>query len=290
MQTVGDARSWAVEKLAKARMKSPALSADLLLGFTLGWNRVRIISHTEQPIAEDLWNHYKDLVARHASGEPLHYITGEREFYGLSFRVTPAVLIPRPETEVLVEKSVELMRSLSSPVRFVDVGAGSGCIAVSIAHAVPSAIGWAVDISGDALEIARKNAVRHGVADRIQLVRGDLLECFPPEPRFNFVLSNPPYVPLQEYDNLPLDVRDFEPHLALFGGESGLEIYSRLIPGVPSLLVPGGYLLVESGAGQAEQIRKLAEKAGLSVEIILKDLQGIPRCLVARKLPRRNNG
>jgi release factor glutamine methyltransferase len=290
MQTVSEARSWAAAILAKARVRSPALSADLLLGFTLGWDRVRIISHTEQPITEDLWNHFKTLVARHASGEPLHYITGEREFYGLSFRVTPAVLIPRPETEILVEKAIELIQSHSSPARFVDVGAGSGCIAVSIAHAVSSCIGWAVDISNDALKIACENAARHGVADRIQFARGDLLECFLPEPRFDFVLSNPPYVPLSECDNLPLDVRDFEPHLALFGGESGLEIYSRLIPGIPSLLVPGGYLLVESGAGQAEQIRELAEKAGLSVEMILNDLQGIPRCLVARKIPRRNNG
>jgi release factor glutamine methyltransferase len=290
MQTVGEARSWAFGELLKAGVRSAALSADLLLGFTLGWDRVRIISHTEQLIAEDRWNHYKTLVARHASSEPLHYITGEREFYGLSFRVTPAVLIPRPETEILVEKTIELMRSHSSPARFVDVGTGSGCIAVSIANAVPSCTGWAVDISDDALEIARENAVRHGVADRIQFIRGDLLECFLAAPRFDFILSNPPYVALQECDNLPPDVRNFEPHLALFGGESGLEIYSRLIPGVPSHLVPEGYLLVESGAGQAEQIREIAESAGLSFEIILNDLQGIPRCLVARKISRGNNG
>ncbi len=266
------------------------LSADLLLGFALGWDRVRIISHTEQPIAEDLGNHFKKLVARHASGEPLHYITGEREFYGLPFRVTPAVLIPRPETEILVEKAIELMQRHSSPARFVDVGAGSGCIAISIAKAVPSSTGWAVDISCEALEIARENAVRHGVADRIQFIRGDLLECFLAELRFDFILSNPPYIALRECDNLPPDVRNFEPHLALFGGESGLEIYSRLIPGVPPHLVPGGYLLVESGAGQAEQIREIAESACLSVEMILNDLQGIPRCLVARKISRRSNG
>ena len=124
---IGDARRWAGEKLTRAGVRSTALAADLLLGFTLGWDRVRIISHMEQPIDEDRWNHFKNLVARHALGEPLHYITGEREFYGLSFRVTPAVLIPRPETEILVEKAIELIQSNSAPARFVDVGAGSGC-------------------------------------------------------------------------------------------------------------------------------------------------------------------
>jgi release factor glutamine methyltransferase len=290
MRTVGEAKSWAAEMLAKARVKSAALAADILLGFTIGWDRVRIISHPEQPVTDDVWNNFQNLVARHASGEPLHYITGEREFYGLPFRVTPAVLIPRPETEILVEKTIALMHGYSFPVRFLDIGTGSGCIAISIAHAVPSCTGWAVDISGDALEIARENASRHGVADRIQFVRGDLLEDLSAELRFEFILSNPPYVPLRECDNLPPDVRNFEPHIALFGGESGLEIYSRLMPQVPSHLVPGGHLLVESGAGQAERIRETTERAGLSVETILNDLQGIPRCVVARKISRRNDG
>jgi release factor glutamine methyltransferase len=290
MRTVGEVQSWALETLSKAQVKSAALAADLLLGFAIGCDRIRIISHPEKPVTDEIWNEFKNLVARHASGEPLNYITGEREFYGLSFRITPAVLIPRPETEILVEKTIALMQGYSPPVRFVDIGTGSGCIAISIAHAVPSCTGWAVDISDDALDVAHENAFRHGVADRIQFVRGDLLEDFSAEPQFEFILSNPPYVPLREYDNLPPDVRNFEPHMALFGGESGLEIYSRLIPRVPSLLVPGGYLLVESGAGQAEQIQEIVEKAGLSVEEILNDLQGIPRCLVARKISGRNDG
>jgi len=290
METVGSARHWAVGKLTGAGVQSPGLAADLLLGFTLGWDRVRIISHPEQPLAEDPWNRFIILVNRHASGEPLHYITGEREFYGLSFRVTPAVLIPRPETEILVEKAIGLLRSRPSPARCLDVGTGSGCIAVSIADAVPTCTGLAVDISDDALKIARENAIRHGVDKRIQFIRSDLLSCFLPETVFDFVLSNPPYVPLEEYDNLPNDVKDFEPKPSLLGGKSGLGIYSRLIPCVPLHLVPGGYLLLELGAGQAEPVRMLAEKAGLSVEMILNDLQGIPRCLVARKIFRRNHG
>jgi release factor glutamine methyltransferase len=290
MRTIADTRSWAVNELRKARIKSPELSADLLLGFMLGWDRVRIITHTEQFLEEDLRIRFKNLVARHASGEPLNYLTGEREFYGLAFRVSPAVLIPRPETEILVEKAIELLQNRSSPARFVDVGAGSGCIAVTIAHEVPSSTGWAVDISAAALEIAHENAGRHGVAGRIHFVQGDLLECLLPESCFDFILSNPPYVPIEECDNLPSDVRDYEPHLALFGGESGLEIISRLIPEASSRLVPGGYLLLESGASQAERIRMLAEKAGMSIELILNDLQEIPRCLVARKISRRDDG
>ncbi len=290
MRTIGDARSWATEKLRRSQTKSPELAADLLLGFALGCDRVKIVTHPEQFVDRDCRIRFENLVARHASGEPLNYLTGEREFYGLSFRVSPAVLIPRPETEILVEKAIELMKSRPAPSMFVDVGAGSGCIAVAIAHEVSSSAGWAVDISAAALEIARANAIRHGVADRIHFIQGDLLRCLLPEPRFDFVLSNPPYVPVEEYDNLPHDVRDYEPRLALAGGESGLEIYSRLIPEASSRLAFGGFLLLESGAGQAGRIRALAEAAGLSVEWVLNDLQEIPRCVVARKLSRRNDG
>jgi release factor glutamine methyltransferase len=279
----------AVEELRRAKVISPELAADILLGFTLGWDRVRIISHPEEAIVEDLWINFKNLIERHASGEPLHYLTGEREFYGLSFRVTPAVLIPRPETELLVEKTIELLKVYPSPARFLDIGAGSGCIAIAIAREVTSTTVWAVDISAAALNVAKQNADRHGVADRIHFVQGDLLDSFLPNESFDFILSNPPYVPLSECDNLPSDVRDYEPHLALFGGETGLEIYSRLIPRVPSHLAPGGYCLIESGAGQSEQIRELIEKAGMSIQMILNDLQGISRCLVARKI-WRNNG
>ncbi len=286
---IRDARTRAVEELRRGDVKSPELAADLLLGFTLGWDRVRIISHPEKAITEDLWIHFKSLVQRHASGEPLNYLTGEREFYGLSFRVTPAVLIPRPETELLVEKTIELLKSYPSPARFLDIGAGSGCISIAIAHEVPSAIGWAVDISAAALEVAKQNACRHGVADRIHFLQGDLLESFLPNSTFDFILSNPPYVPLEECDTLPSDVINYEPHLALFGGLTGLEIYSRLIPQVPGHLVPEGYLLIESGAGQTERIQELIEKTGLSLQMILNDLQEIPRCLIARKI-WRNNG
>jgi release factor glutamine methyltransferase len=289
MQTVAAARTWAIQELKRARVISPPLSADLLLCFVLGWDRVRVLSHAEESISEAACVRFQGLVLRNAQGEPLQYLTGVQEFYGLAFQVKPGVLIPRPETEILVEKAVHLIGDWSlTRTRFLDVGTGSGCIAIAVAHAVPSAKGWAVDISADALEIARGNAARHGLAERILMVQSNLLDCFPRNPCFDLILCNPPYIALKDYDSLPSDVRDHEPHAALFGGETGLELFRELIPEIPPRLAAGGYLLLELGAGQAEEIRQLVEDAGLFVETILPDLQGIPRCLVGRKLPRSN--
>jgi len=287
MHTVASARTWAVDELKRAKVENPSLTADLLLGFILNWDRVRILSHGEHAVADGAWVAFNELIDRRIKGEPLQYLTGEREFYNLSFRVTPDVLIPRPETELLVEKAIELIRGSFSNARFLDVGTGSGCIAVSVAHSVPSSRGWAVDISAGALRIASANSMRHDVSERLQLVRANLLDCFLPKHCFDLILCNPPYIPLDDYGSLPFEVRDHEPQEALFAGESGLEIYHRLIPEGLSRLVPGGYLLVELGADQADSVSKIFEDAGLSVEMIVDDLQGIPRCLVGRKLLRR---
>jgi release factor glutamine methyltransferase len=287
MHTVASARAWAIYEFKKAQVESPALTADLLLGFVLGWDRVRVLSHAEQSVPQEAWVRLQGLVFRRLEGEPLQYLTGEKEFYGLVFRVTPDVLIPRPETETLVEKAIQIIRSRSlARTRFVDIGTGSGCIAISVAHEIPNSIGWAVDISAAALRIAHENAVRNQVAERILLVQADLLECFPRKSCFDFVLCNPPYVPLEEYDSLTTEVRDHEPHYALFGGDSGLEIYRRLMPEVSSRIVSGGFLLFELGAGQAECVVPLVEREGFSVEMIENDLQGIPRCLIGRRLHR----
>jgi release factor glutamine methyltransferase len=287
MHTVAAARAWAVGEFKRARVQSPTLTADLLLGVVLGWTRVRVLSHTEDRVPKQAWIRLQNLVHRRIRGEPLQYLTGEKEFYGLVFCVTPEVLIPRPETEILVEKAIGLLRNHSAgEIRFADIGTGSGCIAISLLHEIPLSVAWAVDISCAALRIAHENAVRNQVADRILLIQADLLECFPRHPCFDFLLCNPPYVPLKEYDSLPSEVRDHEPHDALFGGDSGLEKYRRLVPEVSSRLVPGGYLLLELGSGQAEQVAQLVECAGFEVEMIENDLQGIPRCLVGRKFQR----
>jgi release factor glutamine methyltransferase len=285
MHTVADARSWAIEELKRAQAGNPLLTADLLLGYVLGWERVHVLSRTERLVPEEAWIRLQDLVCRRIHGEPFQYLTGEQEFYGLVFRVAPGVLIPRPETEILVEKALGLIGNrLLSGARFVDIGAGSGCIAISIAHEIPSAMGWAVDISAAALRIARENAIRHKVSDRILLVQTDLLSGFAPKECFDLVLCNPPYVALKDSGSLPSEVRDYEPHEALFGGEDGLEIYRRLLPEVFSRLVTGGHLLLEAGAGQAEWIGQQAKKEGFSLEMLVNDLQGIPRCIVTRKL------
>lgn len=291
MNTVGTARLWAMDALRRAQTDSPELSADLLLGFVLGWTRERVLTHPERGLSDTDRARLRELVRRLARGEPLQYLTGEKEFFGRAFKVTPEVLIPRPETELLVEEALQLAGgSCSSGIRFADVGAGSGCIAVSLAGEIPASTGWAIDLSAAALRVARENAVRHGVARRIHFVQGDLLECFARSPAFDLILSNPPYVALAEYDSLLSVVRDHEPPGALFGGEAGLDVYRRMIPGVASRLVPGGYLLLELGAGQADPVGRLVEAEGLALQTIIDDLRGIPRCLVARKIPGRDHG
>jgi release factor glutamine methyltransferase len=284
MHTVTSVKAWAIEELKRVQVESPALTADLLLGWILGWDRVRVLSHPEQSVQEEAWIRLQNLILRRAKGEPLQYLTGEKEFYGLVFQVTPEVLIPRPETEILVEQALDLIRQHFLPkARLADIGTGSGCIAISIASEAPSSVGWAVDLSVAALRIAYENAVRHNVAGRMSFIQADLLECFPRKACFDLIVCNPPYVARKDYDSLPCEVRAFEPHEALFGGESGFDVYRRLIPEVFSRLESGGYLLLELGAGQLELVGQLVKDEGLSLERIVNDLQGIPRCLIGRK-------
>ncbi len=291
MYTVGAARSWAIQELRQAEVKSAEISADLLLGLVLGWDRVRVLCHFEHCLDRQAWDRFQNLVRRHAAGEPLQYLTGEQEFYGLRFHVTPEVLIPRPETELLVEEALNLIGKPGlGEIRLLDVGTGSGCLAVSVAHQIPALRAWATDISMPALQVARENARRHGVAHRIQFVQADLLECFPPRPIFDFILSNPPYVAQEDYDSLPVMVKDYEPRCALNGGRAGLRVYRRLIAESFSRLRPGGYLLLEFGKGQEEPVRQLAQQHGFSIRSVRKDLQGISRCLVASKDSTDSNG
>jgi release factor glutamine methyltransferase len=283
VDTVGSARAWALEELKKAGVGSAALTADLLLGHVLGWERVRVLSRPESALSTRMREAFANLVRRRIRGEPLQYLTGRQEFYGLSFRVSPEVLIPRPETEVLVEHAVLLARRFHRrPVRFVDVGTGSGCMAVAFASQVPDAVGCAVDISPAALGVARENADSHAVSTRIRFLCCDLLEGFAPRPLFDFVLSNPPYVALTEYNSLPGEVREHEPHLALFSGFNGLDVCRKLISQAARRLLPGGFLLVEIGLGQVDEVTQLLSKEGLCAAEVLNDLQNIPRCVVAR--------
>ncbi len=272
----------AAEALERAGVDSPSLTAEVLMAHVLGQDRSGILGHIQDPISPDAYRTFAALVHKREAGEPLQYLTGVREFFGLTFRVNPAVLIPRPETEFLVEKAVELARARGGRVFFADVGTGSGCIAVSLAHEVREARGMASDISWDALKLADENARTFGCEDRIEFVRCDLLECIAAGPVFDFILCNPPYVAGSNAGELPRVVYEHEPHLALFGGESGLEIVRLVILQAAVRLAPRGHLLLEIGAGQAKQVADFVKRAGLVVEEIVPDLQGIPRCVVAR--------
>jgi release factor glutamine methyltransferase len=250
----------------------------LLLHLTVK-NRAWLLAHADEEFGGCTAIRYASLVERRLAGEPVQYITGEVEFYGLPFHVTRDVLIPRPETEHLVEKTIALATGLHSP-RIVDVGTGSGAIAIALAHALPPAEISTIDLSPAALEVARQNAERNNV--RVRFLQGDLLEPVNGE-QFDLVVSNPPYLPESDRKSLAVEVRDYEPSLALFAGRDGLDIYRRLIPSSPQVLGPGGYLLLEIGFGQAESVAGLLTAAGFRHIERTSDLQGIPRVLSAQR-------
>jgi release factor glutamine methyltransferase len=222
---------------------------------------------------------FMEYVERRYTGEPIQYIIGETEFYGLPFRVTPDVLIPRPETEHLVEKVLELAVNFPVP-RIVDVGTGSGAIAVALAHKLPQASITAIDLFTSALAIARENAKRNGV--ELRFLEGDLLVPVTEE-KFEFVVSNPPYVAEADRESLSVEVREYEPALALFAGDDGLEVYRRLIPAAFDALIPGGFVVLEIGCGQSAVITEILATSGFEKIEFVPDLQGISRVACARR-------
>jgi release factor glutamine methyltransferase len=253
--------------------------AEALMRQLLGKNRAWLLTHGDERLSTDHAERYAALIERRAAGEPIQYIAGETEFYGIPFRVAPDVLIPRPETEQLVEKVVEFAPLFRKP-RIVDVGAGSGAIAVALAHECPSAEITAIDISSSALQLARWNAGRAGFAERIRFLHGDLLAPVAGE-QFDIVASNPPYVPEGDRPTLAVEVRDHEPHVALFAGADGLDVIRRLIPAAFAALAPGGALIFEFGFGQWPAIRELLRDSHFGQIDFVPDLQGIPRVACA---------
>jgi release factor glutamine methyltransferase len=252
-----------------------------LLIHLVGKNRAWMLTHLDEDFGGCKAIGYATLLNRRARGEPIQYIAGETEFYGLPFRVTPDVLIPRPETEHLVEKAVELANRLDA-ARILDVGTGSGAIAVALATALPAANITATDLSEPALAIARENAQRNGVEARIRFLQGDLLAPVAREP-FDMVVSNPPYVPEIERGSMAVEVREFEPAVALFAGGDGLDMYRRLVPAAHAALVPGGFIALEIGYGQAHAMEELIAAAGFTQIEFVHDLQDIPRVAWARR-------
>jgi release factor glutamine methyltransferase len=256
------------------------LDAEALLLHVLGKSISWLLAHSEEQLPNAEASRYNELLERRYRGEPIQYIVGETEFYGLPFRVTTDVLIPRPETEHLVEKALELAARFPAP-RIVDVGTGSGCIAVALAHHLPHAQITAIDLSAPALAVARQNAGRNGVSSHIRFLEGDLLAPVAGE-HFEIVASNPPYVPLADRATLAVEVRDHEPALALFAGDDGLEIYRRLIPAAFAALIQGGFLALEIGFGQSEAIAALLAASAFRQIEFIPDLQSIPRVVCAQ--------
>jgi len=270
----------ATERLTKAGVADSRKDAELLLMFALGRNRSFLYSHPEHSLTNEESAQYDDALGKRSQGMPPQYITGHQEFWGMDFVVSPAVLIPRPETEHLVETVLELAQTLGRP-RIVDVGTGSGCIALALTKELPSAEVHAVDISPAALDVARENAKRHHLERRVAFQQGDLLEVFLSVEPFDFVVSNPPYISESEKDHLQVEVREFEPHLALFSGPSGHEVIERLIQQSQQVLKPGGWLALEIGAGQHERLTTLL---GSWTNItFVEDLQGIRRVVAAQR-------
>jgi len=273
------------------------MNAELLIMFTLDCDRAYLYAHPERELTPDETRRYDEALARRATGVPAQYITGHQEFWGLDLIVSPAVLIPRPETEHVVEAVLErakaqlVERRASSPVhpeqsrsvRIVDVGTGSGAIALALAKELPSAEIHATDISTAALEVARANAARHELTSRIEFHHADLLNKFSPA-SFDIVVSNPPYVGESEEDSVQLEVRKFEPRNAVFAGPTGVEVIERLIPQARTALRPGGWLVFEISGTIADRVRILLSSWN-EVEI-RNDLQGIARVAIARKATR----
>jgi release factor glutamine methyltransferase len=287
-----DALAAAIRRLTAAQVGSPRLNAELLLMFSLGCERAYLYAHPERELTAAETARYDNALAERARGVPTQYITGHQEFWGLDFIVSPAVLIPRPETEHVIEAVLSYVgrAPLPAALRMVDVGTGSGCIAIALAKELPDAEIHATDISAAAIEVARTNAARHQLENRIQFHESDLLQklAIPKlETRnfetgqFDFVVSNPPYVGESEEDQVQLEVRKFEPRNAVFAGSTGLEIVTRLIPQARVVLKPGGWLVMEISGTIAEGVKGLLSD-WLEVQIT-NDLQGTPRVAAARK-------
>lgn len=282
MPTVAEYVYAGAERLRGAPHAERALQdAELLLMRVLGKDRAWMLAYWRDEAGTDCSIPYHAAIERRRLGEPIQYILGETEFYGLPFRVTPDVLIPRPETEHAVEKVLELASALPAP-RIVDVGTGSGAIAVAVAKHLPGAVLTAVDLWAAALGIARENAERNGVAGRIRFLESDLLAGVAGE-RFEIVVSNPPYVPEGDRESLAVEVREHEPEMALFAGGEGLAIYRRLIPQAFAALVAGGWLVLEIGCGQDAELGTLLAEAGFANIGFTADLQGIARIACAQR-------
>lgn len=284
------AKSWTVAALLdwtrghfdRSGVESPRLCAEILLAAAMGCERIELYTRHDQAPATEILDRFRDHVRRAADGEPIAYLIGHKEFFSQRFEVTSDVLIPRPDTEVLVERVIDLVRRDPALRRIVDIGTGSGCIALSLARHLPEAEISASDISEAALAVARRNAEKLGLAARVDFRAGDLTAPWS-DRDFDVLVTNPPYIGLSEKSGLPRNVRDFEPHLALFAGDDGLQTLRRIATEAASLLAPGGHLLCEIAWNQADAVRDLLTAAGWHDMVAYRDAARHERVLHARR-------
>ena len=269
----------ATEILAQNEIAEPRREASSLLGLALEKDKTFLIAHSEYELSEKESENFQNLLNRRAAREPLQYIRGRQEFYGLDFVVTPDVLIPRPETELIVEAAIEILKIKENP-RFCEIGTGSGCISISILHAVKNAGAIGADISEGALKIAKLNAEKNDVAGRLNLINSDVFENFEDE-KFDLIVSNPPYISLRDFENLQKEVKDFEPREALTDDKNGLSIVEKIISDAPKFLKTNCYLLMEIGFDQSERVKAMFDKNIWQAVEFLSDLQSIPRTVKA---------
>jgi release factor glutamine methyltransferase len=275
--TIRRVTTWATDDLKKRGMSSPRLEVELLLGRVLRLDRVGLLIDAERPLSRAELAAYRALHMRRRVGEPVAYLLGAREFYGRSFRVDKRVLIPRPDTEALVEVALERTRRLSLSARVLDLCTGSGCVAITLSRERPTTSVTGADLSADALVVARENAIRLG-AVTTTFVRSDLFAAFTPgKQRFDLITANPPYIAQGDSGTLAVDIRNFEPHLALFGGDDGLDLVRKIITEAPAFLDEGGVLAMEIGAGQSGEVVALFEAAGYREVGVRRDYGGHDR-------------
>ena len=280
MPNIAEELQEATKILQNSGIAEPRREASSVLSFALKKDKTFLIAHPEYELTEKEEEIFQDFLNRRAAHEPFQYIVGKQEFYGLDFWVTPDVLIPRPETELIVEKAIEILKAKENP-QFCEVGIGSGCISVAILHEVRTASAIGLDVSEKALRIAEKNAKWLGVLERLNLKVSDVFAEFNDE-KFDLIVSNPPYVPSEDFSTLQAEVRDFEPQVALTDGKDGLSIIEKLIIESPEFLKSNGFLLMEIGFNQSNKVRRMfAPEIWREVDFF-PDLQGIPRMIKAQ--------
>lgn len=283
--SIADVVREGAEILQSSGLGQTRREAGDLLQHVLGRDRTFILAHPEQLVTNEQLQSFRNLLLRRASGEPLQYVIGHQPFFGLDFEVAKGVLIPRPETELLVETALSFLKDIPTSPSICDVGTGSGCIAITLLHGCPTARAVAIDISPAALEIANRNARRHDVAERLTFVEGDCFSSLSAgKDSFDLIVSNPPYVSETELSGLQREVRDHEPREALAGGPDGLDIVRRLLTESGAFLKTGGHLLIEIGFSQGEAVKALVDERIWQLHGIHSDLQGIPRVVILKKI------